>query len=119
MCEVGRVFPKYVQRTCLMGELPLGCPRVAHTLRLYNYLLRFYLIYSLFSLTPYIYFSGSLRILFSLSLYNILYYKGLYSGCSIPILRIWIKCVPIIHINSIILGVVYSYRALYYILSHL
>ena len=43
MCEVGRVFPRYVQRTCLTGESPLGCPRVARTLRLYNYLLRFYL----------------------------------------------------------------------------
>jgi len=43
MCEVGRVFPRHVQRTCLTGESPLGCPRVAYTLRLYNYLLRFYL----------------------------------------------------------------------------
>jgi hypothetical protein len=43
--EVGRVFPRYVQGTCLTGELPLGRPRVAYTLHLYNYLLRFYLIY--------------------------------------------------------------------------
>jgi len=41
--EVGRVFPRYVQSTCLTGELPLGCPRVARTLQLYNYLLKFYL----------------------------------------------------------------------------
>jgi len=41
--EVGRVFPKHVQRTCLTGELPLSRPRVASTLQLYNYLLRFYL----------------------------------------------------------------------------
>jgi hypothetical protein len=44
MCEVGRVFPRHVQGTCLTGESPLGYPRVAHTLHLYNYLLRFYLI---------------------------------------------------------------------------
>ena len=44
MYEVGRVFPRHVQGTCLTGELPLGCPRVAYTLHLYNYLLRFYLI---------------------------------------------------------------------------
>ena len=43
MCEVGRVFPRYVQSTCLTGKSPLGCPRVARTLRLYNYLLRFHL----------------------------------------------------------------------------
>jgi len=43
VCEVERVFPRYVQSTCLTGESPLGCPRVARTLRLYNYLLRFYL----------------------------------------------------------------------------
>jgi len=43
VCEVGRVFPRHVQSTCLTGESPLGCPRVARTLRLYNYLLRFYL----------------------------------------------------------------------------
>ena len=44
VCEVGRVFPRYVPYTCLIGESPLSCPRVAYTLRLYNYLLRFYLI---------------------------------------------------------------------------
>jgi len=44
MCEVGRVFPRYVQCIYLIGESPLGCPRVAYPLRLYNYLLRFYLI---------------------------------------------------------------------------
>jgi len=44
ICEVGRVFPRHVQSTYLTGESPLGCPRVAHTLRLYNYLLRFHLI---------------------------------------------------------------------------
>ena len=44
VCKVGRVFPRHVQRTCLTGESPLGRPRVAHTLRLYNYLLRFHLI---------------------------------------------------------------------------
>jgi len=26
VCEVGRVFPRHVQRTCLTGELPLGRP---------------------------------------------------------------------------------------------
>jgi len=41
MCEVGRVFPRHVQRTCLTGESPLGRPSVAYTLQLYNYLLRF------------------------------------------------------------------------------
>ena len=46
MCEVGRVFPRHVQRTCLTGESPLGRPRVAYTLHLYNYLLRFHLIRS-------------------------------------------------------------------------
>jgi hypothetical protein len=24
VCEVGRVFPRYMQGTCLTGELPLG-----------------------------------------------------------------------------------------------
>ena len=43
MYEVGRGFPKHVQRTCLTGESPLGRPRVARTLHLYNYLLRFHL----------------------------------------------------------------------------
>jgi hypothetical protein len=43
VCEVGRVFPRHVQRTCLTGESPLSRPRVARTLRLYNYLLRFHL----------------------------------------------------------------------------
>ena len=47
MYEVGRVFPRHIQRTCLTGESPLGRPRVAYTLQLYNYLLRFYLIYIL------------------------------------------------------------------------
>jgi hypothetical protein len=44
VCEVGRVFPRHVQRTCLTGESSLGRPRVAYTLRLYSYLLRFHLI---------------------------------------------------------------------------
>jgi hypothetical protein len=61
---------------------------------------------------PYICFSGSLRILFSLSLYSVLYYRGLYSGRSTPILRMWIRYAPIMRSDSIILGVVYSYRAL-------
>ena len=43
MCEVGRVFPRYVPCTYLIGKSPLSCPRVACTLRLYNYLLRFHL----------------------------------------------------------------------------
>ena len=43
MCEVGRVFPRHVPYTYLTGELPLGRPRVAYTLHLYNYLLRFHL----------------------------------------------------------------------------
>ena len=46
MCEVGRVFLRHVQGTCLTGESPLGRPRVAYTLYLYNYLLRFHLIYT-------------------------------------------------------------------------
>ena len=46
MCEVGRVFPRYVPCTYLIGESPLSCSRVACTLRLYNYLLRFHLIYT-------------------------------------------------------------------------
>jgi len=42
--KVGRVFPRHVPCTCLTGKLPLSCPRVAYTLQLYNYLLRFHLI---------------------------------------------------------------------------
>jgi len=41
--EVGRVFPRYMPYTYLIGELSLSHPRVAYTLRLYNYLLRFHL----------------------------------------------------------------------------
>ena len=44
MCEVGRVFPRHVQRMCLTGESPPGRPRVTRTLHLYNYRLRFRLI---------------------------------------------------------------------------
>jgi len=58
-------------------------------------------------------FGDSLYILFSLNLSSVLYRGGLYSGSSTPILYMWIGCVPIIHSNSIILGVVYGYRALY------
>jgi len=43
VCEVGRVFPRHMPCTCLTGKSPLSCPRVAYTLRLCNYLLRFYL----------------------------------------------------------------------------
>ena len=43
VCEVGRVFPRHVPCTYLTGESPLSRPRVACTLRLYNYLLRFHL----------------------------------------------------------------------------
>jgi len=57
-------------------------------------------------------FGGSLRILFSLNLSSVLYCGGLYSGRSTPILRIWIRCIPIMRSNSIILGGVCSYRAL-------
>ena len=53
--------------------------------------------------------------LFSFSFYNILYYKGLYSGYNIPILYIWIKCNPIISNNNNILGIDYGYEVLYYI----
>ena len=60
-------------------------------------------------------FSGSLRILFSLNLSSILYYRGLYSGRSTPMLRMWIGCVPIMRSDNIILGEVYGYRALRYI----
>jgi len=49
VCEVGRVFPRHVQSTCFTGESPLDCPRVAHTLRLYNYLLRFHLTVTFFN----------------------------------------------------------------------
>jgi len=61
---------------------------------------------------PYICFGSSLRILFSLNLSSVLYRGGLYSGRSIPILRMWIECAPIIYSDSIILGGVYGYRAL-------
>jgi len=60
-------------------------------------------------------FGGSLRILFGLNLSSVLYRGGLYSGRSIPMLRTWIKCVPIMRSNNIVLGGVYSYRALRYI----
>ena len=46
VCKVGRVFPRHVPYTCLTGESPLSRPRVACTLRLCNYLLRFHLISS-------------------------------------------------------------------------
>jgi len=61
---------------------------------------------------PYMCFGGSLRILFSLNLSSILYREGLYSSRSTPILRMWIRCVPIMRSSSIILGGVYNYRAL-------
>ena len=61
------------------------------------------------------YFGSSLRILLSLNLSSVLYYRGLYSSRSTPILRMWFRYIPIIHSDSIILGVIYSYRALYYI----
>jgi len=57
-------------------------------------------------------FSGSLRILFGLNLSSFLYRGGLHSGRSTPMLRMWIRCVPIVRSGSIILGGVYSYRAL-------
>jgi len=60
-------------------------------------------------------FGNSSRILFGLNLYIVLYYRGLYSGRSIPVLRMWIGCVPIIYSNNIVLGVVCGYRALCYI----
>ena len=43
VCEIGRVFPRHVPYTYLIGESPLSRPRVAYTLQLYNYLLRFHL----------------------------------------------------------------------------
>ena len=46
---------------------------------------------------PYICFSGSLYILFSLNLSSVLYYRGLYSGRSTPVLYIWIGCALIIY----------------------
>jgi hypothetical protein len=61
------------------------------------------------------YFGGSLRILFSPNLSSVLYYRGLHSSRSTPILRIWIRYIPIIRSSSIILGIVYNYRALRYI----
>jgi len=61
---------------------------------------------------PYMCFSNSLRILFGLNLYIVLYYGGLYSGRSTPVLRMWIGCVPIMRSNNIVLGIVYSYKAL-------
>jgi len=64
---------------------------------------------------PYMCFGDSLRILFSLNLYIILYYRGLYSGRSIPVLRMWIGYVPIIRSNNIVPGVVCGCRALCYI----
>jgi hypothetical protein len=56
--KVGRVFPRYIQGTCLTGESPLGRPRVAHTLHLYNYLLRFYLIIYLYYILDLTYISS-------------------------------------------------------------
>jgi len=61
------------------------------------------------------YFYSSLRILFSLNLSSILYRGGLYSSYSTPIQRMWIRYIPIIRSNSIILSAVYSYIVLYYI----
>ena len=55
---------------------------------------------------PYMCFGSSLRILFSLDLSSVLYYRGLYSGRSTPVLRMWFGCVPIIRSGSIVLGVV-------------
>ena len=63
----------------------------------------------------YIYFSSSLYILFGLNLSSVLYYRGLYSGCSIPILYIWIGCAPIIYSNNIVLGEVCGYIGSYII----
>jgi len=60
-------------------------------------------------------FGGSLRILFSFNLSSFLYRGGLHSGRSTPMLRMWIRYVPIIRSGSIVLGGVYSYRALRYI----
>jgi hypothetical protein len=59
VCKVGRGFPRHMQRTYLMGKSPLGRPRVAYTLQLYNYLFRFYLIIS-------IYIKGATALLYSL-----------------------------------------------------
>ena len=64
---------------------------------------------------PYVCFSSSLYILFGLDLSSILYYKGLYSGRSTPVLYIWIMYIPIMYSNSIILGGVCGYKVLYYI----
>src|SRR6266567_5333461 len=74
-----------------------------------------YIQYSLLSPIPYICFSGSLHILFSLNFRNVLCYRGLYSSYSIPMLYIWIGYIPIISSSNIILGVNYSYRVLCYI----
>jgi len=60
-------------------------------------------------------FGSSLRILFSLNLSSILYYRGLYSSRSIPMLCMWIRYAPIVYSNSIVLGGVCGYRALRYI----
>jgi hypothetical protein len=49
---------------------------------------------------PYMCFSGSLHILFGLDLGSVLYHRGLYSGYSTPVLRMWIRCVPIVYSNS-------------------
>ena len=47
-----------------------------------------YILYSLLSPMPYVCFSGSLCILFSLDFYNVLYCGGLYSGYSTLVLYI-------------------------------
>ena len=60
-------------------------------------------------------FGGSLRILFGLDLSSFLYYRGLHSGRSTPVLRMLIRYIPIVRSSSIVLGGVYSYRALRYI----
>jgi hypothetical protein len=48
-------------------------------------------------------FGGSLRILFGPDLSSVLYYRGLHSGRSTPMLRMWIGCVPIVKDNYIII----------------
>jgi len=53
ICEVERVFLRYVPCTYLTGKSPLSCPRVAYTLRLCNYLLRFYLALTIYNIALY------------------------------------------------------------------
>ena len=107
MCEVGRVFPRYVQGTCLTGKSSLGCPRVARTLHLYNYLLRFHLITISQILLYLAYLLANTQFAFCL-LYTIdIYFLG------IPTTIILLSILPL----GIFLVIILTYLILYYLLD--